>query len=394
MILAFLTIVVASSAQQTSGTLKLFYANKATTLKYIEEEYETKAKKGELLAEINSADKDALIEKGGIYQLTVPAGSVTETFTVIKADVDVITYNYSPLPVSNIGNGMYFKTKDGLLARIFKSNSNGHKYIGATKDEMEYLGTNINSCYVLSVEYVDENGSKCYIENPIPVENGNVLSGAYFFFHWASGDGAEKPYYDQAGRLLCDLRNDIAGSDYVVAYIGSENALYFDGKLYYYTDTKPSVAAPTTTATSQTLDDLPIADILKLVDKEVAAGEILNPAGYKYVGEYTNEASRAYIQTWSMNCTCNKRGDVLSFQKGTSSIVCVVMQMGTPTTLTIEVFNTNARDVIIKELKAASFVEENGVNEMNFSRNNGEQIAILEKTKKGWLFSLFPVACE
>ena len=379
-ILAFLTIVVASSAQQTSGTLKLFYANKATTLKYIEEEYETKAKKGELLAEINSADKDALIEKGGIYQLTVPAGSVTETFTVIKADVDVITYNYSPLPVSNIGNGMYFKTKDGLLARIFKSNSNGHKYI--------------NSCYVLSVEYVDENGSKCYIENPIPVENGNVLSGAYFFFHWASGDGAEKPYYDQAGRLLCDLRNDFAGSDYVVAYIGSENALYFDGKLYYYTDTKPSVAAPTTTATSQTLDDLPIADILKLVDKEVAAGEILNPAGYKYVGEYTNEASRAYIQTWSMNCTCNKRGDVLSFQKGTSSIVCVVMQMGTPTTLTIEVFNTNARDVIIKELKAASFVEENGVNEMNFSRNNGEQIAILEKTKKGWLFSLFPVACE
>ena len=131
-----------------------------------------------------------------------------------------------------------------------------------------------------------------------------------------------------------------------------------------------------------------------VLNKEVAAGEILNPAGYKYVGEYTNEASRAYIQTWSMNCTCNKRGDVLSFQKGTSSIVCVVMQMGTPTTLTIEVFNTNARDVIIKELKAASFVEENGVNEMNFSRNNGEQIAILEKTKKGWLFSLFPVACE
>ena len=64
-------------------------------------------------------------------------------------------------------------------------------------------------------------------------------------------------------------------------------------------------------ATPQTLDDLPISDILKLVDEEVAAGEILNPAGYKYVGEYTNEASRAYIKTWSMNCTCNKRGDVV-----------------------------------------------------------------------------------
>lgn len=353
-ILAFLAIVVAASAQQSSRTLKLFYTNKATTLKYIEEGYETKTKKGELVAVINSTDKEALIEKGGIYQLTVPAGSVTETFTVNKADVDVKTYNYSPLPVSKIGNGIYFKSKDGLNARVFKSNSNGHKYIGATKDNMKYLGTNINSCYVLSVESVDENGSKYYTESPIPIENGNVLSHAYFFFEWASSDDPE-PYYDQAGRLLCDLRNDFAGRDYVAAYIGSENALYFDGKLYYYTDTKPSVATPTTTATSQTLDDLPIADILKLVDYEGEAGDILNKIGYKYVGNYANEQARSTTDTWSRNCIASKSGQVRQFQKGTSSIVCVQMGMGALPVLTIEVFNANARDYIVKELIAKSF---------------------------------------
>ena len=395
-ILVFLTIVVAANAQQTRGKLKLFYTNKATTLNYIEEEYKKKVKKGELVAVVNSFDKDALIEKGNIYQLTVPAGSVTETFTVIKADVDVKTYNYSPLPVSRIGNGMYFKSKDGLNARVFKSNSNGHKYIGATKDDVKFLGTNINSCYVLSVECIDENGSKYYTESPIPIENGNVLSDAYFFFQWASGDGLEKPCYDQAGRLLCDLRNDFAGCDYVAAYIGSENALYFGGKLYYYTDTKPLVAAPTTTATSQTLDDLPIADILKLVDYSGEAGDILNKIGYKYVGDYANEVSRTYTQTWSRNCIASKSGMVKQFQNGTSSIVCFQMGMGSYPTLTIEVFNANARDIIINELKAYSFKESEGGNDnhRNYSRNDDAQNATMEKSKKGWLFSIFPVFCE
>lgn len=394
-ILVFLTIVVAANAQQTRGTLKLFYTNKTTTLNYIEEEYKKKVKKGELVAVVNSFDKDALIEKGSIYQLTVPAGSVTETFTVMKADVDMKTYNYSPLPVSRIGNGMYFKSKDGLNARVFKSNSNGHKYIGATKDDVKFLGTNINSCYVLSVECIDENGSKYYTESPIPIENGNVLSDAYFFFQWASGDGLEKPCYDQAGRLLCDLRNDFAGRDYVAAYIGSENALYFEGKLYYYTDMKSSVAAPTTSAISQTLDDLPIADILKLVDYRGEAGDILNKIGYKHVGNYGNAQTRTATDTWSRNCIASKSGQVRQFQNGTSSIVCVHMRMMDWPSLTIEVFNVNARNLIVKELKAKSFVEQKGSNDnqKTFIRKDGEDevTADMEKSPKGWKFRICPI---
>ena len=144
------------------------------------------------------------------------------------------------------------------------------------------------------------------------------------------------------------------------------------------------------------LPDLPIFDILKLIDNEVDAGDILKPAGYKYVGEYSSEASRSYIQTWCRNCTCNKRGDVLSFQKGTSSIVCIVMQMGSPTTLSIEVFNTKARDIIINELNASYFVEEKERNgeHRSFTRNEGEQTAMMEKSPKGWVFNIFPVACQ
>ena len=70
------------------------------------------------------------------------------------------------------------------------------------------------------------------------------------------------------------------------------------------------------------------------------------------------------------------------------------MAMGSPTTLSIEVFNTNARNVIINELKAISFVEEKGGNdnERNFSRE--EQTAMMKKSKKGWEFVIFPVVCE
>ena len=146
------------------------------------------------------------------------------------------------------------------------------------------------------------------------------------------------------------------------------------------------------------LSDFPIGNILKLIDYEVEAGDILVPAGYKYVGEYSSEAARAVMWTWCKNCVASKTGEVRQFQKGTSSIVCEVMQMGSPTTLTIEVFNTNARDAVITELKASYFVEDKGgaENEKSFSRNNGlvEVTANMNKSKKGWKFTIFPVACQ
>ena len=72
------------------------------------------------------------------------------------------------------------------------------------------------------------------------------------------------------------------------------------------------------------------------------------------------------------------------------------MQMGSPTTLSIEVFNTNARDAIINELKASYFVEEKVENggHRSFTCNDGEKTAMMEKSPKGWVFNIFPVACQ
>ena len=109
-----------------------------------------------------------------------------------------------------------------------------------------------------------------------------------------------------------------------------------------------SVAQETATyedATTQVPDDLPLDEIFKLIDQVSEPGPLLKDAGYKYVGEYSE--GRSVIETWCRNCTCNKRGEVLSFQSGTSSVVCSFMGMGSPSTLLLEVFNTKARDAII-----------------------------------------------
>ena len=80
--------------------------------------------------------------------------------------------------------------------------------------------------------------------------------------------------------------------------------------------------------TPQTLDDLPLDEIFKLVDNSISSEDLLKAQNYKYVGEYS--AGRGAQTTWCRNCTCNKRGDVLSFQKGTSSIICLWEEMGRP----------------------------------------------------------------
>lgn len=73
------------------------------------------------------------------------------------------------------------------------------------------------------------------------------------------------------------------------------------------------------------------------------------------------------------------------------------MAMGDYPTLTIEVFNTNARDIIVNELSKIGFVENGGNgNQRNFSRENVDygSDATMVKSKKGWLFSIFPVLGE
>ena len=157
-----------------------------------------------------------------------------------------------------------------------------------------------------------------------------------------------------------------------------------------------SVAQETATyedATTQVPDDLPLDEIFKLIDQVSEPGPLLKAAGYKYVGEYAD--GRSVIETWCRNCTCNKRGEVLSFQSGTSSVVCSFMGMGSPSTLLLEVFNTKARDAIIYKLEQMGFAKDANqpptYTSFTRSTNDSETYCNMEKSKKGWLFSISPV---
>ena len=148
--------------------------------------------------------------------------------------------------------------------------------------------------------------------------------------------------------------------------------------------------------TPQTLDDLPLDEIFKLVDNSISSEDLLKAQNYKYVGEYS--AGRGAQTTWCRNCTCNKRGDILSFQKGTSSIICLWEEMGDGgATLALEVFNTNARDAVLDALRGMGFNEDSGnATNKSFSRESETwgQIANMQKSKKGWLFTIWPVAAD
>ena len=149
---------------------------------------------------------------------------------------------------------------------------------------------------------------------------------------------------------------------------------------------------------SQCPADLPLDDIFELIDNEIDTGEQLKAAGYRYVGEYANESSRSVIMTWCRNCTANKRGNVLSFQSGTSSIVNYYFGMGAFTTLIIEIFNTTARDAIVAKLKEMGFKEDSSpsYNGDYYTRTtNGEKVsATMEKSKKGWVFNISPIKAQ
>ncbi|MBO4851212.1 MAG: hypothetical protein J5529_09980 [Prevotella sp.] len=393
-----LGIIVNMNAQKNPVHLSVYYTNKATTIKYTETDYNQRVIKGYVLAEVvdGGGCETTVTENGSKYLIERVFGSEPELFQVSKADVDIKLFEISPFPVSMIGNGLNFATSDGLKARVFKSNSNGHKYMASSYSKE--LGTSLSSCYVLCMECINEyDGKKNYVENPVAVKNGNILNDGIFPIVWASGLGSERSSYDKTGKLLYNQRCDFDGQNLIVAYIGSEKALYFDGKFYYLVDssTQSTAGARNESSTAQTLDDLPISDILKLIEYEGDYGDILKNNGYKYVGEYSTAACRCAISTWCRNCTASKSGDVLQFQKGTSCIVCHCMAMGDYPTLTIEVFNINARDIIVNELRKIGFVENGGdSNQRYFSRENVDYgtDATLVKTKKGWKFSLYPVA--
>lgn len=229
-----LMLVVASvRAQQSLGEMKLYYAKQATTKVFEETDYAVKVEQGQLLG-FSIGDNTVTIE-GNNYQFEDwSVGSTPEIYTVKRSDVEVKTYTMSALPISSVGQVMNFASNDGLKARIFKSNSNGRKYIGC-KSTQE--ANSLRNCYVVSVELISEDGSKCYVEGPVTIKSGNIILDGYFLHKWYPSSGVNNTSsYDQSGKMLKDLKNlerETDPASYCIAYVASGKALYAEGNWYY-----------------------------------------------------------------------------------------------------------------------------------------------------------------
>ena len=345
-------------AQSSLGEMKLYFAKQTTSKVYEDRDYQEKVNQGQLLG--SSIGSMTVTIEGNNYQFEDYPGSEPEIFTVKRADVEVKTYTMSTLPISSIGQCMNFASIDGRKARIFKSKTNGRRYIGckSTKE-----ANSLRDCYVISVEMLSEEGEKIFVEGPAAVKNGDVTLEGFFLHKWYPTSGSPSTSsYDQSGKMLRNLKNlenETDPASYAMAYIASEKALYVEGNWYYTTETKEQSSSEdgqTPASTSNYPADLPLDEILKLVDQKISAKQHLANHGFKFVGE--NDFGSAFEPVpcwiWSRNCICDASGNAKSFQKGNSSVITIsdmpTEENGRTMSLSIEVFNSKACELLVTAL--------------------------------------------
>ena len=165
-------------ATPTVGTLTVYYATEDFTVE--EHEYH----KGFPVYDSNDpfgllTDADADNYK---YE-TNEASEETYSWLIPKAKVRKETYTMNQLPVSLVADKTIFKSEDGLIAKIFKSDINGHKYYSFVSTD-EGWETNYNEeetklhdgCLVLTAEYVSRwDGEKYQFDLELQQQDGNVV---------------------------------------------------------------------------------------------------------------------------------------------------------------------------------------------------------------------------
>lgn len=227
-----------------AGTLTAYYAN-CNFGDYV---------KGQLIVDTN--DPLNRMVKLNATQYKYEGDDTGEYYSkkIPKKNVTVKTFTMDELPVSSVGDGLVFVADNGNKARIFKANNNGHSFYSYDSNFNAYKDASatskLNGCYVLSVELNSEN----VFEEQLEVNNGHFVFYVKNRFgdsgvrrrvgriglieeQWRNKDGypPEKSAYDKDGKLLVDQYSTVGEiADYIsIAYIGSLNALYVGGTLFY-----------------------------------------------------------------------------------------------------------------------------------------------------------------
>lgn len=196
-ILFFPILCLSSYAQNNStsevGTLTAYYATTAFD----------RFKKGDLVCDSNDPINRIVDLNATFYKYEGDGTGVYYSSQYLKSNLNKVVYTMNQLPVSMIGDKAIFRSSDGYIAKIFKSDNNGHNYYVRNDDFEPVLSLEEtrrhDGCYVLSREYYSEwlEQKDCF-EAHLEVKNGNI--DLY----------RQNPYYD-GDRKGCRYRSGLIG---------------------------------------------------------------------------------------------------------------------------------------------------------------------------------------
>ena len=231
-----------------AGTLTAYYA----TEDFSDVTSAYNFEKGDLICDDNN-EYNSIVDYDADNYKFLPEeaedGTVYGAFVFPKSKAEKVVYNQNQLTTELVGDRIVFKDKDGNLATIFKSSRNGQPLYIMNDEKWEFepgpqeLLKRYDNCYVISVHFPDG-----LFEEPLetrgdiiklynyeedaanPTYSGAIEDGWYVKGEW----DCKKSAYDENGNLLVPLERTVdIPVTHSVAYIGSLDALYVDGTLYY-----------------------------------------------------------------------------------------------------------------------------------------------------------------
>ena len=206
--------------RQVIGTLTAYYAKR-------DFEY---YKKGQLICDnIDPMHKIVEVDDNnfkyeswatdGYYSCLIPKTNLTKK-----------EYTMYQLTINDIGDKSLFGSNGGRTAKIFKSNINGHHYLGYNGEVNWKETNNHKECYVVSIRFFDDD----LFEQPLMEKDGTIeLNLCQNYWNGGEEWGYEKSAYDESGNLLVDQRPRRMADEITIAYIADIDALYISGDLYY-----------------------------------------------------------------------------------------------------------------------------------------------------------------
>lgn len=226
------------------GTLTAYYAKEDFSSN--DHEY----KKGMLICDSNDPLNHVSDEDENNYRYSGDDGGEEYSWLLPKSKVEKRVYTMNQLTPSDINGKAYFVAENGCKARIFWSNSNGHRFYNWNGEEEKYKEEErYKECFVLSAELLSSwDNSKYLFEEQLNEKLGNIelyCENKYRQYDhligfveegWYNKEGYEfgNSAYDKDGKLLVD-QWEVDGIPYYIsiAYISEDDALYINGTLYY-----------------------------------------------------------------------------------------------------------------------------------------------------------------